>query len=78
MEKCCPIVSYLDEPSKLRNLIKGDLPSYNTTHNQPKKNSCKSVYSDNFSVYLWQGVRITPRLWYGLIRNIDRHLFSMI
>ena len=40
MGKCCPTVSCLDRPSKLRQFFNGDLPSNNTTQNQPK-NSCK-------------------------------------
>ena len=43
VEKCYPIVSGLDRPSKLRLFVNSDLPSNNSTQNQPKptKDSCK-------------------------------------
>ena len=38
--KCCPMVSCLYRPSRLRHFVNGDLPSNNTTQNQatPTKN----------------------------------------
>ena len=55
--KCIPIVSScLDRPSKLGHCFNGELPSNNTTQNQPtptKRLMQTSWFQTNFPVYLW-------------------------
>ena len=54
MGKCCPIVSCLDRPSKLRNFFNGDLPSNNTTQNRQTNPWHMQIWFQTiFAVHQW-------------------------
>ena len=73
VEKCYPIVSGLDRPSKLRLFVNSDLPSNNSTQNQPKTHA-NQLISGNLCSLLWLALMTFVKLCFlGVWLSRDCH-----